>query len=184
MPIRSIRKRKSSLTSSLWKVLNVLYEIIFVVQINCNALQQNAMKEAKAIKDNLSVLISQLPARVQQMKVVFPFFESEQDFWLLQRVQFRTCGWESGHDGWLGCVGWFYLCLIIDPDRLYRIRSIKLSRWLEPWMLHKCLRPYICVFLFWCIAPWRSHFSVLLICGIDHIGFSCFAVVQVTCISA
>lgn len=184
MPIRSIRKRKSSLTSSLWKVLNVLYEIIFVVQINCNALQQNAMKEAKAIKDNLSVLISQLPARVQQMKVVFSFFESEQDFRLLQRVQFRTCGWESGHDGWLGCVGWFYLCLVIDPDRLYRIRSIKLSRWLEPWMLHKCLRPYLYVFLFWCIALWRSHFSVLLICGIDHIGFSCFAVVQVTCISA
>lgn len=57
------------------------------------------MKEAKAIKDNLSVLISQLPARVQQMKVVFPFFESEQDFRLLQRVQFRTRGWESGHDG-------------------------------------------------------------------------------------
>lgn len=147
MPIRSIRKRKSSLTSSLWKVLNVLYEIIFVVQINCNALQQNAMKEAKAIKDNLSVLISQLPARVQQMKVVFSFFESEQDFRLLQRVQFRTCGWESGHDGWLGCVGWYYLCLIIDPDRLYRTRSIKLSRWLEPWMLHKCLRPYLYVFV-------------------------------------
>ena len=44
-------------------------QLLVKVQINCNALQQNAMKEAKAIKDNLSVLISQLPARVQQMKI-------------------------------------------------------------------------------------------------------------------
>ena len=44
-------------------------KLLVKVQINCNALQQNAMKEAKAIKDNLSVLISQLPARVQQMKI-------------------------------------------------------------------------------------------------------------------
>ena len=43
--------------------------IIFVVQMNCEELQQNASREAKTIKDSLFVLISQLSSRVQRMKV-------------------------------------------------------------------------------------------------------------------
>ena len=41
--------------------------------MNCNVLKENAVKEAKSIRDNLSLLISQLPARVQTM-TVSPFF--------------------------------------------------------------------------------------------------------------
>ena len=39
------------------------------VQQQCNKLQENAVKEAQAIRDHISVHISQLVARVQQMKV-------------------------------------------------------------------------------------------------------------------
>ena len=181
MPIRSIRKRKSSLTSSLWKVLNVLYEIIFVVQINCNALQQNAMKEAKAIKDNLSVLISQLPARVQQMKVVL---------WI--RTILPTSSKSPVSSLWMGIWSWWmtrmrWLVLFVFSYRpgsslqnqIYK--TVQMTRTMNAAQVPQAVS--LC-FLFWCIALWRSHFSVLLICGIDHIGFSCFAVVQVTCISA
>ena len=42
-----------------------------VVQLNCSELQENAMKEAKIIRDNLIILISQLSSRVQTMKVWF-----------------------------------------------------------------------------------------------------------------
>lgn len=43
--------------------------IFFLVQMNCEELQQNAIREAKTIKDNLFVLISQLSSRVQRMTV-------------------------------------------------------------------------------------------------------------------
>ena len=47
-----------------------------IVQMNCNVLKENAVKEAKSIRDNLTLLISQLPARVQTMTVC-PFFYSD-----------------------------------------------------------------------------------------------------------
>lgn len=46
-----------------------LHHYNLVVQMNCNVLKENAIKEAKSIRDNLSLLISQLPTRVQNMKV-------------------------------------------------------------------------------------------------------------------
>ena len=50
------------------------YEAYSSVQMNCTVLQENAVREAKSIKDNLAVLISQLPARIQKMKVSSPCF--------------------------------------------------------------------------------------------------------------
>lgn len=40
-----------------------------VVQIHCNTLKENAIKEAQNIRSNLELMISQLSTQVQQMKV-------------------------------------------------------------------------------------------------------------------
>ena len=41
-----------------------------VVELKCNALRENTEKETKVIQNSLTLLISQLPSRVQKMKVV------------------------------------------------------------------------------------------------------------------
>lgn len=69
-PILSTSRRRTFLISFLFKVGYLLnWTITFVVQMNCEELQQNASREAKTIKDSLFVLISQLSSRVQRMKV-------------------------------------------------------------------------------------------------------------------
>lgn len=41
----------------------------FVAQLHCNSLKENAAREASNIRNNLNILISQLPSRVQKMTV-------------------------------------------------------------------------------------------------------------------
>lgn len=40
-----------------------------VAQLHCNSLKENAAREATNIRNNLNILISQLPSRVQKMTV-------------------------------------------------------------------------------------------------------------------
>ena len=57
-----------------------------VVELKCNALRENTEKETKVIQNSLTLLISQLPSRVQKMKVVVLRVVDGVGEGLLQRV--------------------------------------------------------------------------------------------------